>query len=66
LLWLKAVHKKLELSYPQWKLEGSYLLLEDVGREQQKIAPYPYYHDSALHSAGYHDINQATWWVLKH
>jgi Domain of unknown function (DUF4111) len=63
---LKAVHKKLELSYPQWKLEGSYLLLEDVGREQQEIAPYPYYHDRDLHSAGYHDINQATWWVLKH
>nr|WP_322709611.1 aminoglycoside adenylyltransferase domain-containing protein [Nostoc sp. ChiSLP03a]MDZ8210774.1 DUF4111 domain-containing protein [Nostoc sp. ChiSLP03a] len=42
------------------------MLLEDVGREQQEIAPYPYYHDSVLHSAGYHDINQATWWVLKH
>ncbi|MEH2417029.1 aminoglycoside adenylyltransferase domain-containing protein [Nostoc sp.] len=63
---LKAIHQKLKLSYPQWKLEGSYLQWEDVGRSQQEIAPYPYYHDSALYSAGYHDINLVTWWLLKH
>ncbi|MBW4629622.1 MAG: DUF4111 domain-containing protein [Brasilonema octagenarum HA4186-MV1] len=63
---LKAVHQELELIYPQWKLEGSYLQWEDLGRSQQEIAPYPYYHDRVLRSAGYHDVNLVTWWVLKH
>ncbi|WGV25287.1 aminoglycoside adenylyltransferase domain-containing protein [Halotia branconii] len=63
---LKAVHQQVEMLYPEWKLEGSYLQWEDLGREQQEIVPYPYYHDGVLRSAGYHDVNLVTWWVLKH
>ena len=63
---LRAIHDALRQRYPQARLEGSYLLWEDLGRFEDTIPPHPHIHDGVLHASGYHDINAVTWWVLKH
>ncbi len=62
---LRGIHRTLQQRYPQGLLSGSYLQPSDLGRYEETIEPYPYYHDGVLHAAGHHDINAVTWWVLK-
>lgn len=63
---LSAIHRTLQMRYPDWPLSISYLQWGDLGRFQDSIEPHPYYHDGVLHPAGYNDINAVTWWLLKH
>jgi hypothetical protein len=63
---LRALHHTLLQTYPQAQLEGCYLLAQDVGRFEDSMPPHPHVHDGIFHSAGYHDINAVTWWILKH
>jgi len=62
---LAMIHQRLERTYPRWRLEGSYLQWDDVGRFEEEIVPFPYYHDGVLHLAGHFEVNAVTWWVLK-
>jgi hypothetical protein len=63
---LRALHHTLVQRYPQVQLEGGYLLTQDVGCFEDSIPPHPHIHDGIFHTAGYHDINAVTWWILKH
>jgi hypothetical protein len=62
---LREIHRRVEKAIPRWKLSGSYLLVEDLGRHENQIPLRPYYHDSRLHPAGRFELNPITWWVLK-
>lgn len=63
---LEKIHQILATTYPNWKLDGSYLQWHDLGRLSDAIEPSPYVADGVFHSQGYRDINLVTWWVLKH
>jgi hypothetical protein len=63
---LRALHQTLAQHYPQAQLEVCYLLAQDVGQSEDSMLSHPYVHDGIFHTAGYHDINAVTWWVLKH
>lgn len=65
LLRLADIHQQLELAYPRWPLQGSYLQWSDLGQSARGILPAPYYSDGVLHPAGHHDINPVTWWLVK-
>ena len=62
---LQRVHEEIERRYRCWPLEGSYLQLSDLGHLPPQIAPYPCYSAGKFHSAGLHDLNPVTWWLLK-
>lgn len=62
---LTAIHQMLEKDYPQWPLQGSYLLSSDLGKFEDEIDPYPCYSDGRLDPYTHHDINSVTWWLLK-
>ncbi|ARC83242.1 hypothetical protein U732_2468 [Clostridium argentinense CDC 2741] len=64
---LYSIHKKLNIESPYGrKMEGMYIQLNDLGKSNSQIAPYPYFADGKLTTSGYYDINHVTWWVLKH
>lgn len=66
IIHLKTIHQIISSRYPNWKLDGSYLQWNDLGRLADAIAPSPYVADGVFHPQGYRDINLVTWWVLKH
>jgi hypothetical protein len=63
---LQAIHQNLATKYPRWKMDGSYLQWQDLGRLPAEIDPSPYVADGIFHSQGYRDVNLVTWWLLKH
>jgi hypothetical protein len=63
---LRAVHQALTQRHPRAQLELGYLQWQDLGGSEDSIPPHPHIHDGILHPSGYHDINDVTWWVLKH
>jgi len=62
---LRDIHKAIEKEFPRWKLSGDYFQVNDVGRSDHTIEPYPYYHDGKLHPEGRFEANLITWWILK-
>lgn len=63
---LSLIHKKLNKENPYGKkLEGMYIQLNDLGKNNSQIEPYPYFADGKLTYSGYYDINYVTWYVLK-
>lgn len=48
------------------KMDGMYVCLSDLGRQNEEMRPYCYTHEGEFRSAGYWDINHVTWWLLKH
>lgn len=64
---LRKVHQQIVEKYPRWKMDGSYLQLEDLGQSRETITPYPYCpsHDGVLQPSGHYEINPVTWWLLK-
>jgi hypothetical protein len=63
---LRAIHQTITTNHPRWALEGSYLQWGDLGKLENTIAPFPFYHDTQFEEAGKFDVNSVTWWVLKH
>ncbi|WP_454052189.1 aminoglycoside adenylyltransferase domain-containing protein [Clostridium sp. Marseille-Q7071] len=64
---LSSIHKKLNIESPYGrKMEGMYIQLNDLGKSNSQITPYPYFADGKLTASGYYDINYVTWWTLKH
>ncbi len=63
---LRSIHQNLAIKYPRWKMDGSYLQWQDLGRLPAEIYPSPYVADGIFHPQGYRDVNLVTWWLLKH
>ena len=57
---LRDIHKTLEKDFPRWKLEGDYFQVNDLGRFDHNIEPYPYYHDGKVHPEGHFEANLIT------
>jgi hypothetical protein len=63
---LRSIHRTITTKYPRWKLDGSYLQWQDLGRLPDTIAPSPYVAEGIFHPQGYRDVSLVTWWTLKH
>lgn len=64
---LSSIHKNLNAESPYGKrMEGMYIQVNDLGKSNSQITPYPYFAGGKLTDSGYYDINYVTWWVLKH
>ena len=74
---LKAIHATLKSAWPQWKLEVSYVPLQDCRDWRPgKSVPHPYHHQDPYHDApvfedsGIFDFNSPIWaanlwWMVK-
>jgi hypothetical protein len=63
---LKAIHQRINVHFPKWPLSGSYLQVNDLGKEKDEIAACPFFHEGVMHEAGHFEVNAVTWWLLKH
>lgn len=62
---LLQVHQSLEGYYPlAATMDGVYIALAQVGKNNQQLDKYPYYATGSFCRAGHHDINPITWWSL--
>lgn len=61
---LKDIHLQLMNETLGARLDGMYVLKDDIGKTNDTLAPYPYCSDGSL-EVGHWDINHVTWWVLK-
>ncbi|SDN46382.1 Nucleotidyltransferase domain-containing protein [Psychrobacillus sp. OK028] len=61
---LKDIHIQLTNENRGARLDGMYILKDDLGKTNDTLAPYPYCSDGCL-EIGRWDINHVTWWVLK-
>lgn len=61
---LKDIHIQLTNENLGAKLDGMYILKDDIGKTNDNLAPYPYCSDGCL-EIGRWDINHITWWILK-
>ncbi|RAP24904.1 hypothetical protein C2W64_02471 [Brevibacillus laterosporus] len=48
------------------RLDGMYINLEDIGKDNKSLQPYPCCASGTFKKMGYWDINHVTWWTLKH
>lgn len=62
---LRAIHRIIEKKHPKWKMSGSYLLPQDLGKLDDAVQPHSHYHDGVLHLNVRSDLNSVTWWELK-
>jgi len=64
---LERIHKRLVREYALGKrLAPMYVPLDDIGKLNAHIAPYPYASDGKFYAAGHFDLNAVTWWTLQH
>ncbi|MCE5173028.1 DUF4111 domain-containing protein [Paenibacillus profundus] len=64
---LKNVHRRLLRSSPLAKrMDGMYIRLEDVGKVNGELQPYPCCASGTFKPSAYWDVNHITWWTLKH
>lgn len=61
---LKDIHLQLMNETLGARLDGMYVLKDDIGKTNDTLAPYPYCSDGSL-EVGHWDINHITWWILK-
>lgn len=61
---LKRVHFQLTKEKFGKRLDGMYILKDDIGKTNDALAPYPYCSEGSI-EMGHWDINHITWWVLK-
>ncbi|NBI30864.1 nucleotidyltransferase domain-containing protein [Chengkuizengella marina] len=62
---ISEIHNIIALKYQHSKLDGVYILWEDMGRLESKNDSYPYYNESKLSVGTYSSLNPVTWWILK-
>jgi hypothetical protein len=63
---LAAVHRMLAKRYPRPELQGCYLQESDLGRIEDAVEAHPSYSDGRLDPNGHDDMNDVTWWLIKH
>ncbi|GEC90773.1 aminoglycoside adenylyltransferase domain-containing protein [Brevibacillus brevis] len=63
---LKNIHHALQNASPLAKrMDGMYIQLDDIGKTNPSLAPYPYVDNGTFKSSGHYDVNHVTWWILK-
>src|SRR5690348_13024975 len=63
---LEHIHKRLVKEYALGKrLAPMYVPLNDIGKLNRDIAPYPYASDGKFHASGHFDLNAVTWWIVQ-
>lgn len=64
---LHGVHGWLEREFAEAvRMEGMYIPLGELGKKAGELTPYPFYANKRLTPRGQYDINDVTWWTLKH
>jgi hypothetical protein len=63
---LNRVHRLVQRSFPKASLSGIYVCWDDLGKSKNEIAPFPYCNSDQMHRAGFFELNEVTWWQLKH
>ena len=63
---LSRIHRMLKASHPRANLSGIYVSWDDVGKNRQQIPPFPYVDQNRFHEQGLYELNEVTWWQLKH
>ena len=63
---LGDIHRTIERKHSRWKLSGSYIRPEDLGKVGNELGPHLHYHDGVLHPNSHSGLNSITWWELKH
>ncbi len=62
---LEKVHRRIEQTYPQWKMSGRYLQTNDLGCRADQVQPHPSCHDGKLLWANRFELSAVTWFILK-
>jgi predicted nucleotidyltransferase len=62
---LRKAHKQLRKYYYGRLMDGMYLSVADLGKQNHELDPYPYCFKGKI-KFGYWDVNAVTWWLLKH
>lgn len=63
---LALLHREIEQSFPYGeRLDGMYLLKENIGKGNGDMLPYPYANGGDFYNEGFYDVNNVTWWVIK-
>ncbi|MDF9413391.1 DUF4111 domain-containing protein [Brevibacillus laterosporus] len=64
---VSKLHHKLKKDNPlAQKLDGMYISLDDIGRDNKSLQPYPCCASGVFKKEGHWDSNHVTWWTLKH
>ncbi|MEI4830141.1 nucleotidyltransferase domain-containing protein [Bacillus sp. FJAT-53711] len=61
---IRELHKKLYKHDLGKRMDGMYIPLVDVGKQNHEMSPYLYCSDGKTNE-GHWDINSVTWWTLK-
>ncbi|SFJ76358.1 MULTISPECIES: nucleotidyltransferase domain-containing protein [unclassified Bacillus (in: firmicutes)] len=61
---IRELHKRLYTHDLGKRMDGMYIPLGDVGKQNHEMSPYLYYSDGKINE-GYWDINSVTWWMIK-
>lgn len=62
---LRKLHRALERRFPRWKMSGSYIRSEDLGKLDENLELHLHYHDGVLRIQQQNEFNAVTWWELK-
>lgn len=63
-LQIGDLHKKLSESKLGGRMDGMYIPLADLGKQNQEMPQYVYCADGKV-NVGHWDVNAVTWWTLK-
>ncbi|UOE58278.1 DUF4111 domain-containing protein [Priestia filamentosa] len=61
---LKSIHHRLNSYKLGNRMEGSYIYIEDLGKNDSELKPYPYCVNGKI-KVGKWDVNEITWWSLE-
>ncbi|MDR7073972.1 aminoglycoside adenylyltransferase domain-containing protein [Fictibacillus barbaricus] len=61
---LKLVHLRSNSHHYGAKMDGSYLTIEQIGKQNHDLERYPFYAEGKMHN-GHYDLNNITWWLLQ-
>lgn len=61
---LAEIHRRVRSEHPHPALDGGYLQWADVGKNEDAIQPYPYYHNGRLEPDKRVGVNAVTWWTI--
>jgi len=63
---LAGVHRQIQKAFPGAKLSGIYVCWKDLGKSRMQISPFPYCKHNRMRKPGFFELDDMTWWQLKH
>ena len=63
---LARIHREIRKEFPKSNLSGIYVCPDDLGKSKLQVSPFPYFTNGRMHREGYFEMNEVTWWELKH